>query len=60
MGTPTVNGTQFGERLVVSDQELVAAPRLTYDICDSWPIRGVYVGRFVGVSGGICEDCGDP
>ena len=49
MVTLAVTGTEFGERLVSSDQKLVATPRLTYDMCDSWPIRGVYVGRFVGI-----------
>ena len=41
MDTPTVIGTESEERLVVPDQELVFAPRSTYDMRDSWPIRGV-------------------
>ena len=54
MGASTVTGAQFGDRLVVLDQKLVTAPRFTYDMCDSWPIRGVYVGRLVGILCGIC------
>ena len=50
VGIPAATGTQSGERLVVSDQKLVAAPRLAYAMRDSWPIRGVCVGQFVGIS----------
>lgn len=45
MGIPAVIGAEFGNRLVVSDQNLVATTRLTYDMCDSWPFvacRSVY------------------
>ena len=48
VGIPAVTGTKSGQRLVSSDQKLVAAPRLTYVMCDSWPIRGVYVGAVRG------------
>ena len=48
MYIPAVTGTESGERLVVSDQKLVSAPRLTYAMCDSWPIRGMYVGKVRG------------